>query len=354
MNKTKIVLAAFATCVLPVKGQQIDALNRVIDCGQVVYREPVSVEFELKNTSARPVNITDVETSCGCTSADYPHETLKKGAEAVLKVTYDARQMGHFNKQVAVFTEGSDKPLVLSMKGIVVAEVVDFSGDYPFQMGELRTDLANIEFDDVNRGDQPMQKIHIKNASSQTAQPVIMHLPNYLKAEVSPSLIPPGHSGVATLTLDSRLVTDDGLTQTNVYLGFQPGDKVASEKEISVSAILLPDFKNLTSLQRASAPQLQLSTTELNLGAFNGKKRLKGEIVLKNTGKTQLDISNLQVFTTGVEVSLGNTHIAPGTEEKLKVKVTSSGLRRARSKPRILMITNDPTHAKVVIDIIVQ
>lgn len=74
------------------------------------------------------------------------------------------------------------------------------------------------------------------------------------------------------MTLDSRKLKDMGLTQTSVYLGSFSGDRVHRSKEISVSAVLLPQFDNLTKAQLAVAPKLYISTDELNLGAFNGKK----------------------------------------------------------------------------------
>ena len=33
-----------------------------------------------------------------------------------------------------------------------------------------------------------------------------------------------------------------------------------------------------------------MSATDLNLGSFNGKKKLKGEILITNKGKSELDI----------------------------------------------------------------
>ena len=133
-----------------------------------------------------------------------------------------------------------------------------------------------------------------------------------------------------------------------------PGDRVAPEKEISVSAVLLPDFDRLTEVEKAKVPHISLSTENLNLGSFNGKAKLKGSIEIKNTGRSQLDIRSMQMFTMGLQVSLGKTRIAPGETVKLKVTAIARELKKARSKPRILMITNDPEHPKIVINVSAQ
>jgi len=178
-----------------------------------------------------------------------------------------------------------------------------------------------------------------------------MHLPNYLKADMSPSKLAAGHSGVVTITLDSRSLTQYGLSEVDVYLGKNPGDKVGSNKEIHVSAVLLPDFRSLTDVERQLAPKMHVSTTTLNLGAPGKKKKLKGDIFILNEGKTTLEITSIQMFTKGVEISLPNTSLAPEEVVKMHVVGNVKQLRNAKSKPRILMITNDPEHPKVVIDI---
>ena len=71
------------------------------------------------------------------------------------------------------------------MKGVVVDKLIDFTGKYDYTIGSVRTDNNNIEFDDVNVGDMPIQKIHIINSGSESVSPVVMHLPDYLTASVS-------------------------------------------------------------------------------------------------------------------------------------------------------------------------
>lgn len=331
--------------------QSLKAVNDVIDCGQVTFRRPVSIDYELKNVSNGPLSITDVRTSCGCTTVSYPETTIAAGGSATITVSYDAKQLGHFDKQIALYTTASNEPLMLTLKGIVVTHVIDYTGDYPYKLGDIAADKIDLEFDDISQGERPQQKIHIMNSTSKAIQPVVMHLPNYLKADVSPSKLAPGQSGVVTIMLDSRSLTQFGLTQTGVYLGRNPGDKVAQNKEIHISAVLLPAFRNLTEKEYELAPKLHLSTTTLNLGVPGKKKKLKGDIFIMNEGKTTLEITSLQMFTGGIEVSLPTTQLAPGEVVKLHIVGNVKQLRTARTKPRVLMITNDPKRPKVIIDV---
>ena len=74
-------------------------------------------------------------------------------------------------------------------------------------------------------------------------------------------------------------------------------------------------------------------------------------MVLLNTGQSTLVISSLQMFTSGLKVTLGKRELAPGQTTTLKVTGFADDLSKVRTRPRILMITNDPDHPKVVVNI---
>ena len=344
-----------ALLALPASAQKITTQHEVVDCGQVVFRKPVTAEFVLKNDGHKPLVINNVLKSCGCTEVDYPKTGIAAGESFVIKAVYDAKQMGTFTKQVCLYTNADEEPFILSMRGKVVGSVVDFAGSYDEMLGIIKSDAQEVEFDDVNRGDRPVQRIHIFNPTDEVMEPVVMHLPDYLHAFVSPSKVAPRHSAEISFVLDSKKLRDLGLNQTSVYLGERPGDKIAPEKEIVVSAVLLPGFENMTPAKKALAPKMEMSTTDLNLGSFNGKKKLKGEILITNKGKSELDIRSMQMFTMGLQVNLKKSKIQPGETVKMKVTAVAADLKKSRVRhPRILMITNDPDHAKVVVKINVQ
>ena len=344
-----------ALLALPASAQKITTQHEVVDCGQVVFSKPVTAEFVLKNDGRKPLVINNVLKSCGCTEVDYPKTSVAAGESFVIKAVYDAKQMGSFTKQVCLYTNADEEPFILSMRGKVVGSVVDFAGSYDEMLGAIKSDAQEVEFDDVNRGDRPVQRIHIFNPTDEVLEPVVMHLPDYLHAFVSPSKVAPRHSAEISFVLDSKKLRDLGLNQTSVYLGERPGDRIAPEKEIVVSAVLLPGFENMTPAKKALAPKIEMSATDLNLGRFNGKKKLKGEILITNKGKSELDIRSMQMFTMGLQVNLKKSKIQPGETVKMKVTAVAADLKKSRVRhPRILMITNDPDHAKVVVKINVQ
>lgn len=355
MNKRLNILMLSSLLALTASAQKISTQHEIVDCGQIIFRKPVTAEFQLKNEGSKALVINKVLKSCGCTSVEYPKNSIAAGEDFWVKVTYDAKQMGSFVKQLIIYSNASEEPLMLSMRGRVVEKISDFSGEYTCMLGNLKADADEVEFDDVNRGDRPVQRIHIFNPTDQVLEPVVMHLPSYLTAQVSPSKLAPHHAGEISIILDSKKLHDFGLNQTSLYLGERPGDKVSADKEITASAVLLPGFDTMTKEQKENAPKIVLSSTTLDLGDFRGKKKLKGEIQITNTGKSVLDIRSMQMFTIGLQISLNKSKIKPGETARLKITAVASELKKARvKKPRILMITNDPEMPKVVVRVLAQ
>jgi hypothetical protein len=57
------------------------------------------------------------------------------------------------------------------------------------------------------------------------------------------------------------------------------------------------------------------------------------------------------MFTKGMTVTLDKRELQPGESAKLKISIDREQVMKARQRPRVLMITNDPDHSKVVIKV---
>lgn len=322
------------------------------DFGQIEWKHPVTAEYTITNTGDKPLVLSNVEPDCACSVANWTQTPIAPGKKGTVSVTFDAEALGHFQKSVAVFTNAEPNLVYLYFGGEVVREIKDFTQTHPYRIGDIRLDCDAIEFPEVHRGEHPVLHVGVANQSSQAYEPVLMHLPPYLQAEVEPAVLQPGEKGIITLTLDTEKLIDLGLTQTSVYLSRFTGDKVDEENELPVSAVLLPDFSGLTQEEIDHAPSIRLSADKLDLSEILAHKRkAKADIMVTNTGKSALHISQLQVFHPAVGVSLKKTLLQPGESTRLRVTVIKRGIGRHRRHLRVLMITNDPSQPKVEINI---
>lgn len=355
MNKIVLTLVSFLLFCIPIRAQ-ISLSEAVHDFGQIIWYNQVPISVTVTNKGHSAITLSDVRTSCSCITAQWPHSDIAPGASVEVQLTFNANMLGHFVKTVSFYADGIDKPEVMYLKGFVIAEERSEKGieGYPYHVGNVYLDTDNLEFDEVERGESPQDILSVYNAGSNIYQPELMHLPKYLSAEAVPKKLLPGRSGKIIVTLDSKQLSELGLTQTNVYVSRFPGDRVGTNNELSVSAVLIPTFDTLSVVQKNLAPALEINTTSLDLPSFGKKKKVKGKVYLKNIGKSTLEIRALQVFNPALNVSLGCRKIPPGREEKLDITVQSAFLNRSRSRLRVLMITNDPKNPKVIINVKVK
>ena len=344
-----MLLSLITTAAIPVAAQRLKPVNKHINCGQVLFNSQQNIDFEIETKGKKQITIDSIETSCECIEVRYPKH-VRGGKNFVISTVFNARMLGHFDKYLLIYTDAQKEPLELTFGGVVKTEIKDLGRTYPYEINGLRTDLEELEFDNVNKGDIMHQVMHIMNTGTKTVEPNIMHLPPYLNAEAVPEKLAPDETGEIRITLDSKGLHDYGLSQSTVYLGTTIGERVAPEKAIPVSAVLLPPSEKLSEAQKLNAPHIVLSSDTLDLGYFNGKSKRSGTIEISNTGKNTLSIKSLQLFTTGIQIKLNKQNIEPGGSAKLKITAVQEQLSK-NMKPRILMITDDPDKSKIIIHI---
>lgn len=350
MNK-RLTILSLALAPLMALAQSFQAKNAEVDLGQVKWKVPATASFTIKNTGVNPLKVTKVDGGSGSTNVEFPTQSIQPGQRAVVKVTYNSQILGHFARTVCVYNEEEKQPLELVFRCHVVTEVENFSGDYPNKIGGLLTDIDALEFDDVNKGDVVAQDIHIFNPTGQNVSPFVMHLPPFLRAEMMPKTLGPKQSGVLRLTLHSKYLRLPGLNQANIYLAKNVGEQVSGDKEIEVSAVLLPERPADDASALLTAPKMMLSADVVDMTNFGKKEKLKRTIIVSNKGQSVLDISTLQLFTRGIDVMLPKRQLRLGESTKMKITGHADILKKVRRRPRILMITNDPTKQKVIIEI---
>lgn len=90
------------------------------DFGKVKHNAPATYEFEITNTSDKPVVIANATSSCGCTVPEKPKEPILPGKTAKVKVVYNSATIGTINKDITISLAGVQIPKVVHIKGEVL------------------------------------------------------------------------------------------------------------------------------------------------------------------------------------------------------------------------------------------
>jgi hypothetical protein len=106
-------------------GPKIEFTKTSHDFENIDKGEKKSVDFEFKNTGDEPLEILDVQTSCGCTSAKPEKSAYAPGEVGVIPVTFDSgRFSGKIKKTITVTTNATENERIsLAIEGNIVSEV---------------------------------------------------------------------------------------------------------------------------------------------------------------------------------------------------------------------------------------
>ena len=91
------------------------------DFGTVKEGTAVKHTFTLTNESKKPLNITSINTSCGCTASEADKRSLEPGESTQITVTFDSKgYSGQIRQYVYI---GTDNPQEALIKFVIMAEV---------------------------------------------------------------------------------------------------------------------------------------------------------------------------------------------------------------------------------------
>jgi hypothetical protein len=94
--------------------------NEWHDFGTLLQGEVVTYSFHFTNTGNKPLIISSVKSSCGCTVGDYPREPIEPGKNGTIKVTYDSKgHHGFQSRTLTVMTNTIPAKTTLRIKAIV-------------------------------------------------------------------------------------------------------------------------------------------------------------------------------------------------------------------------------------------
>lgn len=121
MTMKRIIILVIALTSLFVTGyaqKGLELKETSYDFGKIQQGRPVTHDFEVVNTTKKPLIIETVEASCGCTTPEWSKEPLAPGASTRIKVGFNAAAEGSFSKNITIFYN-SNETKMLAIKGTV-------------------------------------------------------------------------------------------------------------------------------------------------------------------------------------------------------------------------------------------
>ena len=103
--------------------------SEVIDQGKLKQGNPQTAKFVVTNISNEPIIIETASPTCGCTIGDYTKSPIEPGKTGYITATYNAANVGHFDKTLTVKFAGINETMPIKITGDVLsAEEYDKQG----------------------------------------------------------------------------------------------------------------------------------------------------------------------------------------------------------------------------------
>lgn len=92
--------------------------------GKIVYGKPVYTTFVITNNGKVPLTVSNIATSCGCTTPEWDKAPIAPGANTNVKVGFSGNAEGAFSKTVTItYLDNKSQTFTISGTGIKAPEV---------------------------------------------------------------------------------------------------------------------------------------------------------------------------------------------------------------------------------------
>lgn len=273
------------------KGPNLFVENPVFDFGQAKDKKIIKHTFILKNVGDEPLIISDVSTSCGCTTAGDFEAEVAAGGKTELPVTFDPSSFGgEIHKLVIVKSNDPERPeTYLRIQGHIWEPVELLPTLMSFKVSSSTKELKPQSFRLINNLEQPLSP-KIKKQSSQAA-----------KIEISE--VDPGKEYKILV----QPVGPFGKKTEQISLTIDTGIKEPSEVTAQIVIIYEPDILLLPS-------KIRLSKDDQSDDGYT--------ITILNRKNTTLKLNPKPLNIPGMTMSIQEVH--SGRLYKLHLKVSDN------------------------------
>ncbi|MEP7142773.1 MAG: DUF1573 domain-containing protein [Ferruginibacter sp.] len=124
MKKILLSAAVLALTASAFAQKKVDDVAKftteTINFGKIKKDIPAKGVFIVTNISNAPLIIEQASPTCGCTISDYTKEPIAAGKTGVINATYNATNVGHFDKHLTVKFAGIDEIKSITLTGDVL------------------------------------------------------------------------------------------------------------------------------------------------------------------------------------------------------------------------------------------
>ena len=307
----------------------------------------VSTKFMFTNTGKQPVIIGKVNAACGCTTPDWSNKPIKPGEKGYVEAKFNPKNRpGRFNKSVTVYSNSTESPVVLRIKGEVKAAPKSLDEVYKHKMGAIRLKTNHAAFTKVLHDQKETERIGIVNISDEPVNIDFARVPKHISVKAEPTTLESREKGKLTLTYDARQKNAWGYVRDALYIKIN--NNFDYNNRLHVSASIRENFSDLTEKERENAPVLSFKNKTFNFGTISQGKKVTHEYEFTNEGKRDLKIRKVKASCGCTATNAGQKVIKAGESSTIKATFNSAN-KSGKQRKAVTVYANDPENPKKVL-----
>lgn len=308
---------------------------------------PKAYKFSFKNTGKKPLIISNVKASCGCTTPQWTKAPIAAGKTGYIKVSFDPKNRpGPFNKSITVSSNAVHSEKKLIIKGSVKERVKTMDDKYRYTMGGLKLKSNHIAMTKVSNTDKKTEVLDIFNPTDKKIIVEFDRIPSHISLDKTKLTVNPKQKAQVKITYDALKKKDWGFVTDRILVIVN--NKRDPKNRITVSADIQEDFSKLTEAQLKQAPKVVFGNTIFNFGEINEGESKSYKFTFKNEGKSDLVIRKLKSSCGCAVAKMDSRIIKAGQSSVINVTFNSKG-KSGKQHKTITIITNDPKKPKVTL-----
>lgn len=336
---------------------------------------PVSCSFSVSNISSKPVTITAVVSSCGCTDVKWTRKALNPGETGRIDASYSNDEGAYpFDKTLTVYISDLRKPVILHIRGVAVDRKKPLSETYPVHYGPLAVRSSSISAGTMLQGEQRSGEVTVANISDKAVKLEFTDVSPGLNIRCKDAVIPaggcssvvftvssdPSHWGkcwyYATPLVDGSAQRSSGRERKPVaVLGAQAivddenPELAEGSTRLGFWTVTKDNFAALTTAQLAQAPVLDFKQTTVSFGKARAGARFVLSFPFSNTGKEDLQIYKVDSPSAKLKAPVEFETVAAGAGSVLNLDLNTAGLQPGERLFVVNVYSNSPSKSIVTL-----
>lgn len=318
--------------------------QRIHDFG-IIYEEDgiVSAKYDFTNYAKSPFIISNIDAACGCTNPRSSKDTFMPGESGQILAEFNPKGMVGKTKKWIYVRGNYEDGYQIELKFEAEIRSRYNRNNYEYLRGEfgyLLSDKVKFNWGKRFENDQFNDTVEFTNDGYNDiiVSKAKSNAP-FITTPKLPVTIPVGQKIELIFKIDLSKI--DTVGPISGYILFETNDKFYPIKKTPYSVDLITNFNAWKRKELKNAAHIAFKSNVVQMGDMNsGSVRYK-KIIIKNTGKSILNIRKIETDCSCTMLKLPSNKILPGESIVTSVKYDSL-FKEGKQSKLIKLYTNDP------------